>query len=301
MSTVAKAARTRAVGVFADVPAAVPAMIAAAWAVAIVAEAAGGTLVRGSVGTGAASARLAGQSPIALLCPLHLAPAAGSGVHFAPITTNARSFWLAFVLFLIAWQAMIAAMMLPSSLPLMRLFNRASSGAPARRRSTAGFLTGYALIWTAFGAAAFAGDALLHRLIADNAELRAQRWIIVGGLLALAGAVQFTPLKDRCLTECRHPGAFLMRHYRRGAVGGFTLGRRHGLFCVGCCWALMLVMFVAGVASLIWMGALTVLMVYEKTAARGATAVPIAGIALLVWAAVVLAHPSWLPASLGGG
>ena len=74
-----------------------------------------------------------------------------------------------------------------------------------------------------------------------------------------------------------------MRHYRRGISGGFTLGRRHGLFCLGCCWALMLVMFVAGVASLIWMGALTVLMVYEKTAARGAKAVPAAGIALLAW------------------
>jgi predicted metal-binding membrane protein len=196
---------------------------------------------------------------------------------------------------------MIAAMMLPSSLPLVRLFSLASSGAPARRRSMAGFLGGYALVWSAFGAAAFAGDALLNRLLADNAELRAQRWIIVGGLLALAGAVQFTPLKDRCLTECRHPGAFLMQHYRRGAGGGFTLGRRHGLFCVGCCWALMLVMFVAGVASLTWMAGLTVLMVYEKTAARGDTAVPLAGIALLAWAAIVLVHPPWLPATLGGG
>jgi predicted metal-binding membrane protein len=300
VTTVARAARARAVGAFAGVPSAVPAMIAAAWALAVVAEAAGGTLLRGPVGTGAQT-RLADQSPIALLCPLHLAAGAGSGLQVARNAPGAGSFWIAFVLFLIAWQAMIAAMMLPSSLPLVRLFSLASSGAPARRRSMAGFLGGYALIWTAFGAAAFAGDALLNRLMADNAELRAQRWIIVGGLLALAGAVQFTPLKDRCLTECRHPGAFLMQHYRRGAGGGFTLGRRHGLFCLGCCWALMLVMFVAGVASLIWMGGLTVLMVYEKTAARGAAAVPMAGIALLAWAAIVLAHPPWLPATLGGG
>jgi predicted metal-binding membrane protein len=300
VSTVARAARARAVDVFAGVPSAVTAMIAAAWALAVVAEAAGGTLLRGPVGTGAQT-RLADQSPIALLCPLHLAAGAGSGLHVARNGPDAGSFWIAFVLFLIAWQAMIAAMMLPSSLPLVRLFSLASSGAPARRRSMAGFLGGYALVWSAFGAAAFAGDALLHRLMADNAELRAQRWIIVGGLLALAGAVQFTPLKDRCLTECRHPGAFLMQHYRRGAGGGFTLGRRHGLFCVGCCWALMLVMFVAGVASLTWMAGLTVLMVYEKTAARGNTAVPVAGIALLAWAAIVLVHPPWLPATLGGG
>jgi predicted metal-binding membrane protein len=298
VTTVARAAGRRAADTFAGVPSAVPAMIAAAWALAVVAEAAGGTLLRGPAGAGAAQPQLADQSPIALLCPLHLAD---SGVRVADNASYGGSFWLAFALFLIAWQAMIAAMMLPSSLPLVRLFSLASSGAPAHRRSMAGFLAGYALVWTAFGAAAFAGDALLHRLIADDAELRAQRWIVLAGLLALAGAVQFTPLKDRCLTECRHPGAFLMRHYRRGAGGGFTLGRRHGLFCLGCCWALMLVMFVAGVASLIWMGGLTVLMVYEKTAARGATAVPMAGIALLAWAAIVLVHPHWLPATLGGG
>jgi predicted metal-binding membrane protein len=301
VSAIAKTARARAVGGFAGVPSAVLALIAGAWALAVVAEVAGGALLRGPVGSGAAQTRLADQSPIALLCPLHLAAGAGSGLHVTRNAPHAGSFWLAFALFLIAWQAMIAAMMLPSSLPLVRLFNLASSGAPARRRSIAGFLTGYALIWTAFGAAAFAGDAVLHRLMADNAQLRAQRWIIVAGLLALAGAVQFTPLKDRCLTECRHPAAFLMRHYRRGAGGGFTLGRRHGLFCLGCCWALMLVMFVAGAASLTWMGGLTVLMVFEKTAARGATAVPMAGIALLAWAAIVLVHPSWLPAALGGG
>jgi predicted metal-binding membrane protein len=301
MSTVAKAARARAIDVFAGVPVAVTSMIAAAWALAVVAQAAGGTLLRDPVGTGAAQTRLAGESPIALLCPLHLAAGVGSGVGVARNTPYGGSFWLAFALFLLAWQAMIAAMMLPSSLPLVRLFNRASSGAPGRRRSMAGFLSGYALVWTGFGAAAFAGDALVQRLFADDGELRAQRWIIVAGLLALAGAVQFTPLKDRCLTECRHPGAFLMRHYRRGAFAGFTLGRRHGLFCVGCCWALMLVMFVGGVASLTWMGGLTVLMVYEKTAARGATAVPIAGIALLAWAAIVLVHPAWLPATLSGG
>jgi predicted metal-binding membrane protein len=274
--------------------------IAAAWALAIVAEAAGGALLHHPVATAAGETGRGNPSPITLLCPLHLAAGGNSGLHVARVTTTG-SFWLAFALFLIAWQAMIAAMMLPSSLPLVRLFNLASSGAPARTRATAAFLCGYALVWTAFGAAAFAGDALVHHLIADNAELRANRSIIVAGLLALAGAVQFSPLTDRCLTECRHPGAFLMRHYRRGAGAAFTLGRRHGLFCLGCCWALMLVMFVAGVASLTWMGGLTILMIYEKTAARGAQAMPVAGIALLAWAAVVLVHPDWLPATLGAG
>jgi predicted metal-binding membrane protein len=247
-------------------------------------------------------AAFGGRPVTTFFCPLHFgALTAGSDLRLPGGATQAISFWLALILFLVAWQAMIASMMLPSSLPLVRLFGVATAVAPARRRAMAAFLGGYAVVWTVFGAVAFAGDALLHRLIQDNAALRSHEWAIVGGFLALAGVVQFTPLKDRCLTECRHPGAFLIRHYRRGQKGAFALGRKHGLFCLGCCWALMLVMFVAGVASLIWMGALTLLMVYEKTARRGDQAVPIAGVALLCWAALVLAHPAGLPAVLRGG
>ena len=297
----ADAPRSRTIRALAGVPTVAPAMIAAAWVLAVVAEMHGAAFLRNAEPSGPAGTSVAGQSPITFFCPLHLAVAGDGGVHVGSGNTNAGSFWLAFALFLIAWQTMIVAMMLPSSLPLVRLFNAASAGAPARGRALLAFLSGYALIWTAFGGLAFAGDALVHRLIADNAGLRAHQSMIVAALLVLAGAVQFTPLKDRCLTECRHPGAFLMRHYRRGISGGFTLGRRHGLFCLGCCWALMLVMFVAGVANLICMGALTVLMVYEKTATRGAKAVPAAGIALFALAAVILVHPHWLPATLRGG
>ena len=297
---IADAPRARTVRAFAGVPLAVPAMIAAAWVLAVVAEGNGAAFVRSSVGSAAGGTSHAGQSPISFFCPLHLAAAGGSGVHVGPGNTQG-SFLVAFALFLIAWQTMIVAMMLPSSLPLVRLFSVVSAGAPARERALLAFLSGYALVWTAFGAVAFAGDALVHRLIADDAGLRTHTSMIVAGVLALAGAVQFTRLKDRCLTECRHPGAFLLRYYRRGTTGAFMLGRRHGLFCLGCCWALMLVMFVAGVANLICMGALTALMVYEKTGTRGANAVPTAGIALLAWAAVMLVHPHWLPATLGGG
>ena len=155
-------------------------------------------------------------------------------------------------------------------------------------------------MWTAFGAVAFVADALLQRLIEDNAALRTHRWVIVGGVLALAGVVQFTPLKDRCLTECRHPGAFLIRHYRRGIWGAFTLGRRHGLFCLGCCWALMLMMFAAGVANLPWMAVLTGVMFYEKAGQRGRAVTPYVGMALLAWAALVLVHPAWLPHAVAG-
>ena len=195
---------------------------------------------------------------------------------------------VAAALFLLAWQVMIAAMMLPSSLPLIRMFGVASARAPHRSRAMAAFLGGYAVVWSAFGAAAFAMDAGLHATVDASPWLTGHDWLIGGSVLALAGAFQFTSLKDACLDKCRHPAQFLMRHYARGMGGGFRLGARHGAFCVGCCWALMLVMFAAGVASVVWMALLTAVMVHEKTHARGARDVPVTGVTLLAMSLVVL-------------
>jgi predicted metal-binding membrane protein len=198
-------------------------------------------------------------------------------------------------LFLVAWQAMIAAMMLPSSLPLVKLFARTSAAQPHPGRAMAAFLGGYAAVWTAFGALAFIGDIGIHTAVDNVSWLARHDWLIAGTTLGLAGAFQFSTLKDACLRQCRHPAAYLLSHYERGVGGGFRLGRGHGVYCLGCCWALMLVMFGAGVASLWWMGVLTGLMVYEKTAPSGRRAVPIAGIAFLVLAAVTFAHPAGMP------
>jgi predicted metal-binding membrane protein len=197
--------------------------------------------------------------------------------------------------FLAAWQAMIAAMMLPSSLPLVRLFARASAAQPHRRLAMAAFLGGYAAVWTAFGALAFMGDVGIHAAVDSWAWLSRHDQLIAGATLVLAGAFQFSALKDACLRQCRHPAAYLLSHYERGVSGGFRLGRGHGVYCLGCCWALMLVMFGAGVASLWWMAALTALMVYEKTAPGGRRAVPVAGIAFLALAAITFASPAWMP------
>jgi predicted metal-binding membrane protein len=231
--------------------------IAAAWAAAIAAQAAGAAALVHH------DALLAGDGPSPALAPL---------------------------LFVLAWQVMIAAMMLPSSLPLVRLYARASEHTPLRARSMAAFLGGYALVWSLFGLAAFGADAGLHAAVNASAWLERHDWWIGGAVLALAGAFQFTPLKDACLDKCRHPAQFLMRYYERGPAGGFRLGARHGLFCVGCCWALMLVMFATGVASLLWMAALTALMIHEKTRPAGARAVPVTGAALLAAASVVLLY-----------
>jgi predicted metal-binding membrane protein len=187
----------------------------------------------------------------------------------------------AVVLFLAGWQVMTAAMMLPSSLPLVRMFAAASATAPGRGRALAAFLGAYALVWTTFGTLAFAGDAGLHALVNASPWLEQHEWAIAPSVLVLAGAFQFSSLKDACLRACRHPASFMHRHYKRGTAGAFKLGARHGVFCVGCCWALMLVMFALGVASLIWMALLTALMVHEKTRPTGARTVPLTGVTLL--------------------
>ena len=201
---------------------------------------------------------------------------------------------------LVAWQAMVAAMMLPTALPLIRLFSSVSRGHERPGVAMGAFLGSYALVWTGFGAAAFLGDVRLHHLVDATPWLETHPWVIAGSTLALAGLFQFSSLKDRCLRECRHPAAFLMQHYRRrGVEAAFRLGMRHGLFCLGCCWALMLVGFAAGVANLWWMAALTALMAYEKVGRHGDRLVPVAGTAFIALSALVLVHPGWLPQLFG--
>jgi predicted metal-binding membrane protein len=250
----------------ARVPLVIPAAIVAAWAIAFYAE-------------------FGGWSTL---------------LHHDTLIERSPSLWVALALFSFAWAVMIAAMMLPSAFPLLKLFRITSAQQPHAGRVFAAFVSGYIVVWVAFGFAAFAGDAALHRIVDATPWLLTHSWIVAGGVLAMAGLFQFTPLKDQCLRACRLPATFLMHHYRRGSRAAFDLGYRHGLFCVGCCWALMLVAFAAGFASLWWMVALTALMTYEKIAPRGLRAVPVAGTALLVWSALVLLHPAWLPPAFGG-
>ena len=244
------------------IPLAVPVAIALAWAVALAAEASG----------------------------------VAHGLHHDGLLEGGPPVWAALLLFVVSWQLMTVAMMLPSSLPLVRLFWAASR----RRGALAAFLSGYGVVWASFGVAAFAGDALLHQLVHALPALEQRPWLIGGAVLVAAGAFQFTSLKEACLEKCRHPGVFLMSKYRRGAGAAFRLGREHGVFCVGCCWALMLVMFAAGFANLVWMAVLAAVMAYEKIARRGRALTPVLGAALASWGAVVLAHPAWLPSALGG-
>lgn len=207
---------------------------------------------------------------------------------------------LSLLVFLLAWQLMTISMMLPGSIPLLRFFLHANKVNRGTWVATSAFLGGYALVWTAFALAAFAGDTLIHRLVDNWPWLDSHSWVIAGTTLLVAGGFQFTSLKERCLSQCRTPFAFFVRHYRRGNVGALKLGLQHGKFCLGCCWALMLVMFGLGVGSIVWMAALAGVMLLERTAWRGNRLVPIVGVVMLVWGALMLVQPAWLPVALSG-
>jgi predicted metal-binding membrane protein len=139
----------------------------------------------------------------------------------------------------------------------------------------------------------------VHKIVEATPWLATHPAVIGRGVLGLAGAFQFSSLKDRCLKECRHPGGFLLPRYQRGTGAAFRLGRQHGLFCLGCCWAIMLVGFAAGVANLWWMAALTALMVFEKTGREGQRGVRPIGLGLIALGILMLAEPAALSWVLG--
>jgi predicted metal-binding membrane protein len=203
--------------------------------------------------------------------------------------------WLAtLAIFLAGWQVMTVAMMLPSSMPMVYMLVHASRQQARPRAIQAAFLAGYAVVWTAFAVAAILGDTVIHRLVDRWPWLDANSYLIGALTFMIAGAFQFSPLKERCLTACRSPFSFFVRYYRKGVGAAWRLGLRHGAFCLGCCWALMLVMFGVGVGSLAWMAVLAGVMVVEKTVPGGQRLSPIIGVVLVLLAAVWLIHPTWL-------
>jgi predicted metal-binding membrane protein len=206
---------------------------------------------------------------------------------------------VALVVFLSCWQVMIAGMMLPSSMPMVYMM--AHAGRQQRRPYVVVgvFLAGYAVVWTAFALMAFLADTQIHQLAHHWLWLDTNSWMFGATTFAVAGIFQLSPLKGRCLKQCRSPLAFFVRYYRHGVGGAWRIGLRHGAFCLGCCWALMLVMFGIGVGSLVIMALLTSAMVIEKTYPGGQRLSPVIGIVLLGLAALWLAHPAWLLGGIG--
>ncbi|HEY5095296.1 MAG TPA: DUF2182 domain-containing protein [Candidatus Eremiobacteraceae bacterium] len=220
---------------------------------------------------------------------------AAAQFHHHALYESGRPFWQSALLVLFSWQVMTAAMMLPSSLPFIRMYRAAAGNAPEFPRALALFLIAYFGVWTAFAVAAFAGDMQLHRLVDTWPWLATHSQVVAATTLSLAAVYQLTPLKDACLKACRHPGLYLVSHYQRGALNGLRLGLGHALFCLGCCWALMLVMFAAGVAHLAWMGVLALIMLIEKAAPHGDRVVAPVGALFGVLAILSLLAPGAVP------
>jgi predicted metal-binding membrane protein len=190
--------------------------------------------------------------------------------------------------FVLGWLVMLVAMMLPTTLPLVRLFDTMTRRRADHRRLLVLVLTGYLAVWSVFGVAIHALDGVVHALVRQSGWLSEHALLIGPAVLVLAGAYQFTPLKYRCLDKCRSPLSFITerwrgRHESRAAL---RLGLDHGVFCVGCCWALMVLMFAVGVGSLAWMFGLAATMAIEKNVSWGRRLGQPVGVVLVTMGAI---------------
>ncbi len=193
---------------------------------------------------------------------------------------------LNFVLTFVMWTVMMAAMMIPSASPLILLFatiNRERRKEQEPFVSTGVFLAGYLAAWTVFSALATLAQGglqtatlLSHMLVINNP-------VLGGAFLLAAGVFQWSPLKYACLTRCRSPLGFLMNEWREGTRGALVMGLRHGIYCIGCCWLLMSLLFVTGVMNLLWMAIITVFVLLEKIVPAGYWVSRIAGLLLITW------------------
>jgi predicted metal-binding membrane protein len=192
----------------------------------------------------------------------------------------------------LAWVLMIAAMMLPTVLPLVRMFRRLTGTREDGNALLALLVGGFFAAWLAFGLAAHAADAMAIAAATRSDWLALHGWLVAATVLALAGAFQFSALKYRCLEACRTPFAFVTSrwHGRTPLADALRIGWDHGVFCVGCCWALMLVMFVVGMGSIGWMLALAAVMAAEKNAPWGRHVRTPVGLGLMAWACVLVAQ-----------
>ena len=190
------------------------------------------------------------------------------------------------------WAVMMAAMMIPSAAPMIQAYNTTAASAsrgptPSRRGSTPVFVVGYLVAWSGFAAAAAAAQWFLHdAALVDAMGTSTSRWI-AGPVLVLAGAYQFSGLKNACLGKCRTPLGFLLSEWRAGRGGAFVMGAHHGSLCIGCCWALMALLFVLGVMNLWWIALIATVVLIEKVT-RTAVAPRMLGVMLIAWGTAAL-------------
>jgi len=191
----------------------------------------------------------------------------------------------------VMWAVMMVGMMAPSASPMLLLFaaTRAGRGERGVSLATLTFGLGYIAVWTGFSAGAALAQWGLHQAAMLSQAMASSSSRLSGAILIAAGAYQLTPWKSKCLTHCRSPLGFLMTNWRDGTPGAFRMGFRHGGYCLGCCWALMCVLFVVGVMNLVWVAALTGLVLIEKIGPAGAIVarVEVAAMVVIGIAAIV--------------
>ncbi len=203
------------------------------------------------------------------------------------------------LLMLVMWSVMMGAMMLPSAAPMILLYTTMATN--QRDRGGEGgspllFASAYVAVWTVFSLAAVALQYALQRgaLLSPMMEMTSR--VLAGSVLMAAGVYQWTSLKQACLRQCRSPLEFVLAHWREGKRGAFRMGLQHGLYCLGCCWVLMLLLFVGGVMNLLWIAGIALFVLVEKLAPAGHWTSRAAGVALLVWGSAVLLGAVGLPA-----
>jgi predicted metal-binding membrane protein len=188
-----------------------------------------------------------------------------------------------FAMLFAMWAVMMAGMMLPSAAPIVLLYACVVRRSPGIDRPAAhvnAFACGYLLMWTLFSLGSTALQHLFTQWLLLSSTMASQSPVFGGTMSIMAGGYQLTPWKRACLASCRFPAGFLTRHWRPGVSGGFRMGITHGLYCLGCCWALMLLLFVVGVMNLWWIAALTIFVLAEKVAAFGVLGGRLIGVGL---------------------
>lgn len=185
------------------------------------------------------------------------------------------------------WFVMMIGMMTPAVAPMILMYARVGRQAVAQGKPFAAsgwFAAGYLLAWAAFSAAATLAQWALERAALLTPMMQSASYRVGGVLLIAAGLYQWTPFKDACLSYCQAPLTFIMRHggFRGDPSGAVTLGLRHGLYCIGCCWVLMALLFVGGVMNLLWIAALAILVLAEKATPFGRLIARVAGVGFVV-------------------
>ncbi len=201
--------------------------------------------------------------------------------------------WVEVGALIVMWTVMMVAMMTPTAAPMILMFaaihrRRAAEGRPGV--PTAIFVLAYLVVWGAFSVAAALAQSALHAAALLSPAMAATSPYLAGGLLIVAGVFQWTPLKRACLSTCRSPLSFLMSSWREGRGGAFVMGLHHGLYCLGCCWALMALLFVAGVMNLLWVAAIAVAVLVEKVLPGGDLLGRIAGLGLVAVGVLIVAR-----------